>query len=75
MTALEPGQTTDDDGRPVRWYYDGNRMKWRVSERPDAHGTTSLIFDSPMVVRRVRRFPPDWHSLSAEELEAVSHRT
>jgi hypothetical protein len=48
---------------------------WKVYElrdRYDRRGTPSLIFESEMVVRRVRNYPPDWRSWDDESLLRLS---
>lgn len=48
---------------------------WTVYEHVPAYdrrGTPTLVFESPEVVRRVRAFPPDWHSLSDDALAALA---
>lgn len=61
---------------PSRVFFDADGTRWHVSERPfadyDRRRGLSLIFASDAAVRRVRDFPPDWHSLDDEELLALS---
>lgn len=48
---------------------------WRVYEHVahlDRRSTPALIFESDDVMRRVRRFPADWHTLDDHALFAVS---
>jgi hypothetical protein len=54
--------------------HDGSRWTVREVEMRLADGTTrgSLIFESAHAVRRVWRYPDDWPSLSARDLEALS---
>jgi hypothetical protein len=51
-------------------------LQWEVREVAappfDRRGGTHLMFDAEIVMRRVRFFPPDWHSLSDEELYALT---
>lgn len=51
-------------------------LRWEVREVPapplDRRGGMHLMFDAEIVMRRVRFFPPDWFSLSDEELYALS---
>jgi hypothetical protein len=51
-------------------------LRWEVREvlAPpfDRRGGTHLMFDGEIIMRRVRFFPPDWHSLSDEELYALT---
>ena len=54
-------------------------MHWAVREVdgrrvPGARGTTCLVFDSGICVRRVWDMPADWRSLTDAELVAVSRR-
>lgn len=51
-------------------------LRWEVREvlAPpfDRRGGTHLMFDGEIVMRRIRFFPPDWYSLSDEELYALT---
>lgn len=38
----------------------------------DRRGTTSLVFESEMAVRRVRDFPTNWRMLTDEQLLTLS---
>lgn len=38
----------------------------------DERRGTSLVFESDSVIRRVRKFPPNWRELTDEELLALS---
>lgn len=53
-----------------------DRVRWLVYERPapelDRRSTPSLVFESEGTVRRVRNYPPDWRSLSDDDLFALS---
>jgi hypothetical protein len=59
-----------------REFLDADGARWRVYEQPvsdyDRRRGTSLIFASEAAVRRVRSFPPDWRSLSDDELARLS---
>jgi hypothetical protein len=59
-----------------RVFFAPDGTRWHVSERPfgdyDRRRGLSLIFASDFAVRRVRDFPADWHTLSDEDLLAVS---
>jgi hypothetical protein len=59
-----------------RVFYAADGTRWHVSERPfgdyDRRRGASLIFASDFAVRRVRNFPADWHTLSDDELLALS---
>jgi hypothetical protein len=48
---------------------------WRVREVGFADAAPSLIFESELGFRRVRVYPPQWITLSEDELLAVSWRT
>lgn len=53
-------------------------LRWEVREVPappfDRRGGTHLMFDGEIVMRRLRFFPPNWYSLSDEELyELTAH--
>jgi hypothetical protein len=61
---------------PSRVFFDAEGNRWHVSERSfagyDRRRGSSLIFASDAVVRRVRDYPADWHTLSDEALLALS---
>ena len=61
-------------GRGRRLIVDGEL--WLVYELPplqfDRRHTPSLVFESDGAVRRVRDFPPNWRSLSDDDLLALS---
>jgi hypothetical protein len=50
--------------------------EWRIYERApasyDRRGSTTLVFESDGVVRRVRNFPPNWRELPLRDLVALS---
>ena len=50
--------------------------EWRVYELSaasyDRRGSNTLVFESDMVVRRVRNFPETWRELSTAELLRLS---
>ena len=46
----------------------------RCADTPGAQAECCLVFEAPHAFRRVYDFPPDWRSLSDEELLAVSWR-
>ncbi|HVE78705.1 MAG TPA: hypothetical protein VNA89_07580 [Gemmatimonadaceae bacterium] len=65
--AFGPVQTT------VRHFPDNEGTRWRVYERRNAdEPASSLYFESTHAVRRVRRYPAGWDSLSDAELERLS---
>jgi hypothetical protein len=51
---------------------------WTVREMPapyfDRRGGTHLIFESDQTMNRVRHFPKDWHTLSDDDLYALTDR-
>jgi hypothetical protein len=52
--------------------------EWLVREletKGVATTSRSLVFERPEVVRRVRDYPPNWASLTDDQLYRVSHRT
>ena len=76
---------SEDNGPPVRnksnegvsrVFFAADGTRWQVSERKfadyDRRRGASLIFASDFAVRRVRDYPADWHTLSDEELLALS---
>jgi hypothetical protein len=48
---------------------------WRVREVRFADAKPSLIFESEVSFRRVRAYPPNWRTLSDEELYLLSWST
>ena len=48
--------------------------EWHCTDTPGARARRCLVFLAPHAFRRVYDFPPDWRTLSAEELLAVSWR-
>ena len=62
-----------------RSYIDRDGLTWEVREVsgadvPGARGGKCLVFESPVVIRRVWDVPPDWRALSGEELSELSWR-
>jgi len=53
-----------------------DRVRWLVYELAppplDRRSTPSLVFESEGTVRRVRNYPADWRTLSAESLLELS---
>ena len=54
-------------------------MPWAIykvwsGDVPGARAEWCLVFESPNAMRRVYDFPPEWHTLSAEALLALSWR-
>jgi hypothetical protein len=45
---------------------------WQVFELLGAGGSPSLIFESDMALRRIRKYPPDWRDLSTTEFLRLS---
>jgi len=68
--------TAEGGARTVLDFRDRDGARWTVREvemrLADATKRRSLIFESAHAVRRVWRYPDDWPSLSARELEALS---
>jgi hypothetical protein len=55
---------------------ESNNTSWRVREFNTTRtymtsASASLICESPLMVRRLWRFPENWHSLSDSELLAL----
>ena len=73
-SATHPGAAA----QPQRQLSSADGNHWRVYERAypaiDRRTGTCLIFESDKVIRRVRDFPPNWRSLSDDELYAISLR-
>jgi hypothetical protein len=69
-------QQTPDSGKVRRISADG--VRWLIKEVPapsfDRRGGTHLLFDGESIMRRVRVFPNDWHTLSDKELYELSRR-
>ena len=56
----------------------GDGYEWLVREFENVgidSGSASLVFERPEVVRRVRKYPRDWASLSDDQLYTLSLRT
>jgi hypothetical protein len=71
--AMSPG--TPERLEPIS-FMDAGYVLWRVSERdarndPGRRADYCLIFSSPDAVRRVWKYPSNWHSLSDAELERL----
>ena len=69
-----------DDQRTRRTYRAADGVVWTVREREagqigSAPGGRSLVFESDMVIRRVRRYPAGWRALPDAELERLSWTT
>ena len=65
-----------DDPNAVR-FTDKRGLTWRVIERattdvPGARGPRCLIFLRENIVRRAWKYPANWRSLSAADLEALT---
>jgi hypothetical protein len=79
---LRPGSSprVESDREVVRRsYIDRDGLTWEVREVagvdvPGARGGRCLVFESPVVIRRVWDVPPDWRALSPDELSALSWR-
>jgi hypothetical protein len=62
-----------DEPIRIRVILDARRIEWRVREIdaedvPGARGPRSLVFENHAAVRRLWRYPPDWHLLPDEAL-------
>ena len=60
-----------------RSYMDRDGLTWEVREVegadvPGARGGACLVFESPVVIRRVWDVPPNWRAMSADELSELS---
>lgn len=62
-----------------RHFRDAEGLEWHVFEQPfadyDRRAGMSLIFASDIAVRRVRNFPPDWTTLTDQELIQLSWKS
>lgn len=69
-------QQSQDEGKVRRISADG--VRWIIREVPappfDRRGGTHLVFDGESIMRRVRQFPVDWHTLTDAELYELSKR-
>lgn len=69
-----------ETARAVR-FVDSTGRQWVVREAPPPRGAIgsqrapSLLFETEGMIRRVRRYPPDWEGLGSAELERLSWRT
>lgn len=64
----------------ARAYVDARGVSWTVREvacgdEPWAKGTRCLVFAADTAIRRVWRYPADWHQLLNDQLEALSWTT
>ena len=74
-----------DDGYPrrtdpARVYVDARGVSWTVREvvcgdEPWAKGARCLVFATDTAIRRIWRYPADWHRLSDDALETLSWTT
>ena len=69
-----------DDQRTRRTFRSADGVVWTVREREAGQVGSpppgrSLVFESDMVIRRVRHYPPNWRSLPDAELERLSWTT
>ena len=60
-----------------RSYIDRDGLTWEVrqvagADVPGARGGVCLVFESPVVIRRVWDVPPNWRGMSADELSELS---
>jgi hypothetical protein len=70
----EDRQHTPPEARAVRKLYSDGEL-WIVREVVptfDRRTGASLVFESANVMRRLRKYPANWASLSDEELYALS---
>ena len=78
VRRLESDAAPQGDGAMARRRHltvDG--VSWEVRlfvSRYDRRSRPDLVFESDGVVRRVRDYPEDWHTLSDEMLFAISNR-
>jgi hypothetical protein len=60
------------DGKVHRTFTMGG-ASWLVCEFPCAvSGRPTLVFFGPGMARRIRSYPPHWHSMTESELYALS---
>ena len=77
--SKDPKTPAADTGTSiVRRFVDAEHRPWTVREvtssQYDRRGARDLIFASVDIVRRVRNYPTNWHTLSDKELCALSLR-
>lgn len=84
--AGEPSRNGQSGGRSSdrvvarRSYIDADGLTWEVrevagSDVPGARGRSCLVFESPVVIRRVWDYPDDWRQMTPEDLAQLSwHR-
>ena len=69
-------QQAHGEGKIRRISADG--VRWIIREVPapafDRRGGTHLVFDGESVMRRLRHFPADWHTLDDAALYELSKR-
>lgn len=76
VSSVDPHEAAeaprDPRGRDVRLVRDEEGRLWRVREVRFADTSPSLIFESELGFRRVRRYPDEWRSLEEDQLFALS---
>ena len=72
MGAPLPNESTPPASREARIFRDASGITWWVHEVSGEYlgtvGATCLLVVSANELRRVWKYPPEWRSLSAEEL-------
>ena len=74
-----PNPSRQEASGQTHWFTDSAGISWHVREvsrvSTDLRETTTLVFESNMMFRRVRDYPANWRELSDRELEELSwHR-
>ena len=76
MMTTDRDSASVGDGERVRVLTDPEGRRWVVRERPapayDRRMGVTLVFSGDDVMRRVRNFPTDWHTLADQALYALS---
>lgn len=71
-SASSPNEGPPASSREARIFRDANNVTWWVHEVAGEHlgtaGTMCLLVVSASELRRVWKYPPDWRSLTSEQL-------
>lgn len=75
VAGSAPNENPPPASRDAKIFRDANSVTWWVHEVSGEHlgtaGTTCLLVVSANELRRIWKFPPDWRSLSADQLLAL----
>ena len=76
--AEQPNEILQSQGEGKVRRISADGVRWVIREVPapsfDRRGGTHLVFDGESVMRRIRHFPADWHTLPDDALYELSRR-